>query len=332
MVMRFTLSHAALHVCIFVGAVIVFINAGGTAAAPPPPSSPDGLEGNGGSSSGSSSSTNLVTVMTNNHEPIELYINKNGDLAYTDLNEKIEVNQALALSDVNAKCFFWQRFKRGSYNLDFATTVFTATGTHDLLMEEGETGLEFQDAERVYCYDGSRDSIDGTGTFTLLVEPGDESVEKVKTIPTGSNAPDQLVSDLIRIKVGQDDDFAEIPLNISASAIGNLLGNDRNLRVKLLDWPVKGGSNYFDYIDDELQGSAYEREMDPGCYFLQSDGVSAGFLGAPALRDFTKTDSAKSFTLSPVDEIDRIVCFRDHTNPRMRRTWRQARSQEGQQA
>ena len=327
--MRFTLSHVAHHVCIFVGAVTIVINAAGTAAAPPPPSSPDGLQGNGGSSS-----TNIVTVMTNNHEPIELYINTNGDLAYADLNEKVEVNQALALSDVNAKCFFWQRSKRGSYNLDFATTVFTATGTHDLLMEEGEVGLEFQDAERVYCYDGSRDSIDGAGTFTLLVEPDDdESVEKVQTVPTGSNAPDQLVSDLIRIKVGQDNDFAEIPLDTSASPIENLLGDQRNVRVKLLDWPAKGGSNYFDYIDDELQGSAYEREMDPGCYFLESGGgVSADFLGAPALRDFTKTDSAKSFTLSAVDEIDRIVCFRDHTNPRMRRNWRQARSQEGQQA
>ena len=108
--MGFIPSYAVHKTCTLVGA-LAFIHAISTAATavtaaaaatpPPPPPPPPVRPGQGGH-------TNLATIMSNNHEPIDLHIPTNGDLAYADLNQKTDINEAIVLSHVKAVCFFWR--------------------------------------------------------------------------------------------------------------------------------------------------------------------------------------------------------------------------------
>ena len=329
--MRFILLHASHHVYIFVTAVTVFMQtvstAAAAAAAPPPPT---GQQADGGNSN-----TNLVTVTIDDREPIEMNINTNGDLAYEDLDlaaanlgQRGIVYDVAAVSDVNAKCFFWKRDTVGSPNLDFATTVFSSREENEIDMDE-ESGILFEDPDRVYCYDGSRDSIDGGGTFTLLMERYGESRREPAAEPTEANRSDQpsSVLELLRVKVERVEDFAEISLVDARSSTTTTTNREfaqpseyESALIKLIDWPALGGSNYFESIDAESRADADLRQFDPGCYFLE--------IGETSIDNTLLVGKSRSRTISPIDAIDRVVCFRDQDNPRMRQNWQQARSRD----
>ena len=151
--MRFIPSYAAHKTCTLVGAV-AFIHAISTAAAA---ASPPVRPGQGGH-------TNLATIMSDNHEPINLHIPTNGDIAYADLNQRTDINEAMVLRHVKAVCFFWRsNFPDSNHDQNYATRVFTVN----------QVATNFANTDRVYCYDGSRDR---EGIFTLFIEPDDEQV------------------------------------------------------------------------------------------------------------------------------------------------------------
>ena len=307
--MRFIPPHA-IHVCIF-GAAVVFLMQV-AAAVPPPPAGRQRGSGN--------SNTNLVSVIIDDRRPINLNINTNGDLAYADLDQKGRIYEVAAVSEVHAKCFLWQRQRSGSLDLDFATTVFSSREKNEVDKDE-ESGILFRDADRVYCYNGSRDSIDGGGTFTLLVQPGDQSIGEAAPT-TEATRSDRSGPELLRLRVGRDDDFADAPLQVSANLEAQL-GESRSMTVKLLDWPAVGGSNYSGPTDAESRAFRDLRESDPGCFFLA--------VGRRTNRgNSLLVNKYKSKDLYPIDAFHTVVCFRDQDNQRMRQNWKQARSRNQQ--
>ena len=301
--MRLIPSYASNHMYALVAAVTLIDAAAAAAAAA------------AAGTRSSSSKTNIVTVMSNSYEPIDLQIPSNGDLVYADLSQRTDFSEAIALSNVKAKCFFWRSTNLDSNDEDlhsifFATNVFTASGTPGQALDPG-LGISFQEADRVYCYDGSRDSSARRDTFTLFVDPEDEQVRTAG----------QYKAELLRVKVGKDDDFAEMPLRISKSLKAQL-GDRKGVRVKLIDWPIKGGSANFVPMDDQLQGLDDDREDSPSCDFLVA--------GQPGLGYSTRTDPFSPTILLPIDSYDRVVCFRNQDDQRMKRNWLQERS-NGQQ-
>ena len=158
-------------------------------------------------------------------------------------------------------------------------------------MDQVET--DFANADRIYCYDGSRDR---EGTFTLFIEPDDEQVR----------AAGQYEAELLRVTVGKNDDLAEIPLYIS-TRLKDQLGHRRSARVRLLVCPIrKLPSDFIPLYDGRM--------AEPGCYFLVN-GESGWGEGVGVFR---------IASLEPVDKYDTVVCFRSHDDYRMSRNRRQA--------
>ena len=251
------------------------------------------------SSSNSNGGENLVFVMSQEHDPIEMYVKSNGDLSYVELSPTLDVYEATAISSVRAKCFYWRRDGRMT---EEGTTsgLFTVGNTRYVTMET----VAFEGAERVYCYDGSQDDSGGSTVAIFL-----DAVSPTSEQDSG----------LIKVKIGQDDDFAE----------QSLYGIQPQLRVsvsaKIIDIPRRGGSSYFPSADEELDfddqiGADDDmRERNAGCYLLYN-----GYRG---LSDAVILEGVEARNIGRLTDFEKVVCFRDMNDQRLKRRWLQLDSQ-----
>ena len=246
----------------------------------------------GDGSNNGDSDGNQVLVMSSDHEPIEMYVNPNGDLAYKDLDSPLDIWESAVVSNVRAKCFYW---RSASYkSVEGSTSRLFTIGNTRYLTEET---TNFEDAERIYCYDGSSDDVDGS-VFTIFLDS------------VGSTSEQD--SGLIKVKIGQDEDFAEIPLSdISARISTGVSG-------KIIEAPRRGGTSYFPTAeeafdpDSQIGDDDAMREQRAGCYFLE-----VGYEGFGDARRVLDAEQG----IGLLSDFDKVVCFRDYNDQRLKRRW-----------
>lgn len=125
-------------------------------------------------------SAGIVEVRINNRErSYQLIVPPDGTLAHKDLlsdgKEAPDIRNVEIFSDTNARCFFWR--KDGSEITPdtasedyFVSDSFSTEDSTELLEDDGTYSLSYTRAERLYCYDTSRDNIEMNDTFALFLE------------------------------------------------------------------------------------------------------------------------------------------------------------------
>ena len=262
-------------------------------------------------------SENLVNIMLSDHDPIDFFISTDGSLAHFDLDQPTNISTAIALSSVSATCFFW-RDREGftGFRLNgFISEIFSSMrqrsrGYREIYMPWNE----FDGAERVYCYDASRENVLGD-SFTLFFDIGGVRREEVVRKAEGGGggeeeeeleAPDRE-GKLLRLSIGKDEEFVEFPLYTNPDPSYAELGIGS--RIKLITKPLWYQHPPF---GEEGDGMMLERPF-AGCYLIKPD-----FEQAP---DFRLTNTILEAFLDPTDVIDSIVCFNDAQNPQARDRW-----------
>ena len=261
----------------------------------------------------------LVNVMMNDHAPIDISVPSDGSLAYVYLDQLTDVTAATVHSDIAATCFFWRYRKDYGANGDisFRTTSGTFSSgprsPNDILIPRDGWLSVFSDAERLYCFDSTREDADGD-TFTLFfeteekaagavetseaasvrggVEEEEEDVERLDRNIRGANQ----VGRLVRLRVGEDEDYAELPQEIFASYADLLIGT----KAALIDLPRR------------RMTEAEIAEADPGDENLKAFYGGCYFRAAVLLPEqyIFLMDEDNDIHFNPDVRVDRFACFR----------------------
>ena len=260
--------------------------------------------------SGVGEGNDLVTIMLNDHDPIDLFIPSDGSLVYADFDQPISVSNAIALGTVSATCFFWryrERFTKPDES-QFLSHVFSTVnaGPRPGRARMEAHGREFDGAERVYCYEGSREVTVGD-SFVLFFEiAGPKGKERAgqageqEEVRAAAVAADRQ-GKLLTITVGKDEEFVEFPLHATE------LGVSR--KAKLITEPLRESTLTW-LGEGEVE---FRAEAGAACYFINAD-----FEQRP---DFRKTNIYREAWLSPTDVLDSIVCFRNSRSLHVRDRW-----------
>ena len=260
---------------------------------------PDDLGEDNENVSGSSSGSGLnqATVMLSNHDPINLFLDPDpdGSLTHFEFPSPIDIVDAIVLSPVTAKCFFWRRRERFNdvYEYPFVSSVFSSTGPSSMMdMYEVDA---FTKAERLYCYDGSQEEADGD-TFTLFFET--EAADAALT-----------AGKLIRLRMSPDQDIVEL----SPSMIARYPEIRVGTKAKLIhprpihptleeEAEAESGADFIlELLSEEI----------PGCVFFR-DGPGEDPL-------LSLTDEFYDIQHEDTGKLSRIICLRDA--PSWRRIW-----------
>lgn len=125
-------------------------------------------------------SAGIVEVRINNRErSYQLIVPPDGTLAHKDLltggKEAPDIRNVEIFSDTNARCFFWRKdgseITKDTASEDyFVSNSFSTEDSTELLEGDGTYSLSYTRAERLYCYDTSRDNIEMNDTFAVFLE------------------------------------------------------------------------------------------------------------------------------------------------------------------
>ena len=304
-------SYGVLGIYIF-----LYVFSTGPATATAIQSQNDGDLGDSGVGEGN----DLVTIMLNDHDPIDLFIPSDGSLVYADLDQPTSVSNAIALGTVSATCFFW-RYREDFIRPDIAQFLSHVFSTVNAGPRPGRArmeahGREFDGAERVYCYEGSREVTVGD-SFVLFFEiagPKGKEIagqageqEEVRAAAVAAAADRQ--GKLLTITIGKDEEFVEFPLRANPDLYHAELAVSR--KAKLITEPLRESTLTW-LGEGEVE---FRAEAGAACYFIKAD-----FEQKP---DFRKTNIYREAWLSPTDVLDSIVCFRNSRSLHVRDRWLQ---------
>ena len=303
--------------------------------------------GHDGAQEPSSARENIASVMLSDHDPIDIPISPDGSLAHVDLEQPLDVTNAVVLSEVAATCFFWRyrrrRDSRSTHQDKIVSYTFSSgprSPDSALSMFEGDI---FAGAERLYCYDSSREDTDGD-VFTLFFETGTEAAgaaggggRGMEISSSSSTSRAARKGKLLRIKIDADAEYVSVTQQTLARHHADLL---TGTKAKLIDWPRKrrrsGGSSSSsssrrrgdtgidtDTDTDTASAPAFtfsaaegmehevtaeaeydEKEENAGCFFLKVGDAEV----KPASQ---LTDEFFDVHFRAEDVVSRIVCFRD---------------------
>ena len=237
-----------------------------------------------------SSDENLVHISIDNNDAINLRISRDGKLAYLNL-PSLDTNNVTVSSDTDATCFLWHYNRLGNdMGDDFVSSSFTA---YKPLLNA------YPRAERIYCYDSTRDKEDND-VYAIFLE----------------NLAGQ--KDLVRIRL--QDEAGTYGLLDLESAVSDAESVDPNLRVNvrkaaLIAAPVlppaplsRSNTDSDQYAGSAAQDSSEDHPLGHlsavprlnYCYALWAPG---------AKRFFTATNAAAFF---PYKTLARIYCYKAH--------------------
>ena len=272
--MRRSLS-AVFDLCLL---LVVYI----TCADPVTAQSTDGSINRGVGGNGNEGSGKTVAVLTNDHEPINLVLSPDGSLSYAEFDQSRNITEGKLQGPPAVSCFFWGPSERST---DFLSPVHT-TDTPEIEFQM------FGGAERVYCYDRSRDDAD-RNTFTLFFEMPATEAEETASLSTENHPHGRL----IRIRIGEDEEFVELPLCETHPEL--CVGT----KAMLIDWPFPSERFNVPREQDKLQVAA-------GCkFYIEHRGLGRYFDADTSNNEFI---DAVNFPRILV--VKRVACFRDIRN------------------
>ena len=230
------------------------------------------------------SSEDLVHISINNNDAVKLRVSSDGELAYLNLLS-LDIDKVTISSDIDATCFLWHYNRLGKdIGDDFVSPSFTAYNP---------LSNPYPSAERIYCYDSTRDQEDNN-VYAIFLE----------------NLAGQ--KELLRVRL-QNEEGTYGLLDLE-SAVSDAESIDPNLRVNVRKaaliagpaLPSRPNANSGQSADSAADDSSESYPTDhPSaaprlnyCYALWAPG---------AKRFFTATNAAAFF---PHKTLSRIYCYK----------------------
>ena len=180
------------------------------------------------------------------------------------------------------------------------------------------TDAFFTEAERVYCYDSSRDYTDGN-TFTLFFETAgaEEAEEANAEQPTraGETALGAYGHGrLVRLKIDENDDYVELQLRGNKEYEELSVGS----KAKLIDQPrlrfaSSGQSNTASTREAGPQDLTPWKDKLAACYFVKLDHEPIPLFHLTTFFDYAVFDSTEI--------VEKVVCFRDRKDDEAKYKW-----------
>ena len=177
----------------------------GLVAAQPNENGDDNDDGRSSSSTATTNSTVLINLT--GHKTIPMEISSDGTLASYTFEEPLGyVSASVVRENEHAVCFLWRQ--------ETEDTIYTHTAQWVSISFSAERQLPkpFIGAQRLYCFDNSRDQADGN-IYTLFVEnyEGDKELVRVR-VPAGKHFSElSLVNEYPQLRVGPRASLVDAP-------------------------------------------------------------------------------------------------------------------------
>lgn len=152
------------------------------------PTSANGIDDDDSSNRNSTVTNSTVRIDLTGHKTVLMKISSDGALASYEFEERLGyVSASLVRGNEHAVCFLWRQETEDTIRTD------TAQWVSESFSAEKQLSRSFAHAQRLYCFDNSRDQADGN-IYTLFVEnyKGDK--------------------ELVRVRIPEDEAFSELSL------------------------------------------------------------------------------------------------------------------------
>ena len=148
-----------------------------------------------------------VHIDLTSHKPISMEISSDGVLASYEFKERlVYISASLVRGNEHAVCFLWRQETEDTIRTDTAQWVSVSFSAGKQLTKS------FPGAQRLYCFDNSRDQADGN-IYTLFVEnyEGDRELVRVR-VPEGKAFSElALVDKYPQFRVGPRASLVDTP-------------------------------------------------------------------------------------------------------------------------